>query len=286
MAIVLQPFLEPEYSGVMFTSFRKPGEAEQLLIEYVEGECEKLVQGEVDPTRLWVRREPSPEPPAGTPALSSGQLAALVDAGLELEQQLGRPQDVEWCLCRDRLYLVQTRDITVGQGEATHSGGGEVILEGVGASPGIGSGDVHLVFNIEDADELPAGSVLTTTMTNPDMVPAMQRSAAIVTDVGGLICHAAIVSRELGLPCVVGSGSATRDLAAGMSVSIDGSSGRVYRGDFDDYRRYSRSGRPYYGRTNQYGTRGSYTQKSNPDFFHHFPAAFARPVRRQNRYRR
>jgi phosphohistidine swiveling domain-containing protein len=89
---------------------------------------------------------------------------------------------------------------------------------------------VHLVFNIENADLLQVGQILTTTMTNPDMVPSMQRSAAVVTDVGGMICHAAIVSRELGIPCVVGTKYATQTLPAGSLVTVDGSAGLIFRG--------------------------------------------------------
>src|SRR5207302_6821664 len=104
------------------------------------------------------------------------------------------------------------------------------VLTGVAASPGFGSGQVRLVFNIEQALALERGEVLVTPMTNPDMVVAMRSSTAIVTDVGGMICHAAIVSRELGLPCVVGTETATLTLEAGETVTVDGSAGTVYRG--------------------------------------------------------
>src|SRR5439155_22531616 len=107
------------------------------------------------------------------------------------------------------------------------------ILSGVPASPGAGSGPVHLVFNIEQALAIKRGQVLVTPMTNPDMVVAMRNSAAIVTDVGGMICHAAIVSRELGLPCVVGTESATATLVQDEPVTVDGTRGVVYRGVLD-----------------------------------------------------
>lgn len=233
MAVVLQPFLRPDYSGVMFTRFARVGLEPQVLVEFVEGDCEKLVQGAVDPGRLWLPRWPTEafELPDQGLALGPEPVLALAAAGRVLEEALGRPQDVEWCLCQDQLNFVQTRAITAAGDGNSASAGGEILLQGVGASPGQASGRVHLVFNIENSDALPAGSVLTATMTNPDMVPAMQRSAAVVTDVGGLICHAAIVSRELGIPCVVGSGSATRDLGAGTVVTVDGSGGTIHRGD-------------------------------------------------------
>src|SRR5207247_4853279 len=113
-------------------------------------------------------------------------------------------------------------DATAGE---TSESTADPILTGVPASAGVGSGPVHLVFNIEQALQLRSGSVLVTPMTNPDMVVAMRNSAAIVTDVGGIICHAGIVSRELGLPCVVGTETATTTLAEGELVTVDGSIG-------------------------------------------------------------
>ena len=154
----------------------------------------------------------------------------------QLEENFGAPQDVEWVIYDD---VAPHRPIQADYGcirgdasaEAAHrSVHSDAILTGVPASSGIGSGPVHLVFNIEQALRLESGSVLVTPMTNPDMVVAMRNSAAIVTDVGGIICHAGIVSRELGLPCVVGTETATTTLAGGEPVTVNGSSGRIYRG--------------------------------------------------------
>src|SRR6266852_1047831 len=105
------------------------------------------------------------------------------------------------------------------------------MLTGTPASPGIGSGETHLVFNIEQALRLRRGQVLVTPMTNPDMVVAMRNAAAIVTDVGGMICHAAIVSRELDLPCVVGTEIASQTCRQGDMVTVDGGRGVVYSGE-------------------------------------------------------
>src|SRR5205807_1096299 len=145
-------------------------------------------------------------------------------------------QDVEWCIHGGAVHVVQSRPITAAGpptgGPAVGTDGAEPVLVGTGASPGAGSGRVHLVFNIEQALRLQRGQVLVTPMTNPDMVVAMRNSSAIVTDVGGMICHAAIVSRELGLPCVVGTETATSTLSGGDIVTVDGSRGAVYRGAF------------------------------------------------------
>jgi phosphohistidine swiveling domain-containing protein len=230
MAVVVQRFLPAERSGVMFTTFRG-----RTLVEHVEGDCEKLVKGEVTPEQLWL------DGPSG-PAESSGSLGPahareLARLAATLEARFGGPQDVEWVLLNDEIHVVQSRPITTITAQPTEGTATldaetvEPILTGIPASSGWGSGDVHLVFNIEDALALGSGQVLVTPMTNPDMVVAMRQSAAIVTDVGGMICHAAIVSRELGLPCVVGTGTATATLEAGEIVTVAGSAGAVYRGE-------------------------------------------------------
>jgi len=235
VAIVVQPFLEAVRSGVMFTRFAGREGKPQILVEHVEGGCEKLVKGEVTPERLWL------DGPDQVPDDLEGLLAPLHARELarlaaELEKIFGAPQDVEWVIHEGRVHVVQSRPITAGlDAPAVVSGGpapagSSPVLTGTGASPGVGSGGVRLVFNIEHALRLERGEVLVTPMTNPDMVVAMRNSAAIVTDVGGMICHAAIVSRELGLPCVVGTERATSVLSAAQAVTVDGSGGAVYEG--------------------------------------------------------
>jgi phosphohistidine swiveling domain-containing protein len=232
MAVVVQRFLEADRSGVMFTRFPSPDGQERILVEHVEGGCEKLVKGEVTPDRVWI--DPADGPATGVEgALRSDDLTALTSLARAVEDIFGQPQDVEWVRYEGNVHLVQSRPITVSalvSGEVTKVGA-EPILRGVAASPGAGSGDVCLVFNIEQALALRTGQVLVTPMTNPDMVVAMRNSAAIVTDVGGMICHAAIVSRELGLPCVVGTETATLTLGPGQIVTADGTAGAVYEGE-------------------------------------------------------
>ena len=233
MAVVVQQFVEAERSGVMFTRFRG-----RTLVEHVEGGCEKLVKGEVTPEQLWIAGPgAAPEETGQLGIEHAGELSRLAAS---LERQLGAPQDVEWVLVDNSIHIVQARPITTptsrpgGEAASPEVAGHTPVLTGTPASGGWGSGPVRLVFNIEDALRLETGQVLVTTMTNPDMVVAMRKSAAIVTDVGGMICHAAIVSRELGLPCVVGTASATTALRAGETVSVSGTTGSVYRGRPDD----------------------------------------------------
>ena len=234
MAVVVQRFLRAERSGVMFTRFAGPDGRQSILVEHVEGDCEKLVKGEVTPERLWLNEAVDiPESLEGP--LRPVHARKLVQVAKRLEESFGAPQDVEWVIYDDALHIVQSRPITAAfsdnvVAEPESSLTTAAILTGVPASAGTGSGPVHLVFNIEQALQLPSGSVLVTPMTNPDMVVAMRNSAAIVTDVGGIICHAGIVSRELGLPCVVGTETATTTLVGGELITVNGSSGRIYRG--------------------------------------------------------
>ena len=233
MAVVVQRFLRAERSGVMFTRFAGPDGRPCILVEHVEGDCEKLVKGEVTPERLWLdEAEAIPDMLEGP--LRPGHVRALAQVAKQLEESFGAPQDVEWVIHDNALHVVQSRPITAAFSGDANAGAtsstSDAILTGVPASSGTGSGPVHLVFNIEQALRLESGSVLVTPMTNPDMVVAMRKSAAIVTDVGGIICHAAIVSRELGLPCVVGTETATTTFEGGEPITVNGSTGRIYRG--------------------------------------------------------
>jgi len=239
MAIVVQPFVEAERSGVMFTEFAHESGASRVLIEHVEGDCQKLVSGDVDPVAAWLPRWPeegdASVADAATAPLPGRTALELTHVARRLEAEFGRPQDVEWCLRSDELWLLQARPITVAtQGpRAARDVGVEPLLRGLGASGGHAVGRAHLVFHIEDCAALERGNVLVTPMTNPDMVAAMRNSAAVVTDVGGMICHAAIVSRELGVPCVVGTGSASSAVWTGADVTVDGDAGVVYPGTID-----------------------------------------------------
>lgn len=237
MAVVLQRFIEATRSGVMFTEFAAPDGRPSVLIEHVEGGCEKLVKGEVTPDRAWFPRFDGSGGPIGR--IGKHHAATLLQQAERLEGLFGGPQDVEWVAADEELYIVQSRPITRISAPSPParllpaSELGAPLLSGVPASKGTASGEVHIAFNIEQAEQVQGGQVLVTPMTNPDMVVAMRRSAAVVTDVGGIICHAAIVSRELGLPCVVGTEQATSLLTEGQDVTVDGWSGVVYDGLFE-----------------------------------------------------
>ncbi len=178
--------------------------------------------------------------------LTDDELKALKGLGRTVEKHYGSPQDVEWAFGADKaLYVLQTRPITtlkgktasasprappLGSAAATPAGAPKLLLSGLGASPGTATGRVQVLADVQELSKFRPGDVLVATMTSPDMVPAMRVAAAIVTDEGGMTCHAAIVSRELGVPCVVGTKTASRTLQEGAVVTVEGDRGHVLQG--------------------------------------------------------
>jgi pyruvate,water dikinase len=152
------------------------------------------------------------------------------------ENHYGVPQDVEWGIVGGTIYILQSRPITtIGSKKEGRSMSGQkqdakIILKGQGAAPGTASGRVIIIRDVKDTGAVKEGDILVTRMTNPDMVPAMRKVAAIVTDEGGMTCHAAIVSRELGTPAIVGTKTATQQLKDGQLITVDGEMGLIYDG--------------------------------------------------------
>ena len=188
--------------------------------------------------------------------LDESEIRRLVELGERVEDHYGEPQDVEWAIFNGEVFMLQSRPITTiteGDESGAEVGGAsgaeagvadgsgaddttaeEVILTGLGASPGVASGPVRLVETLDQLDKVEEGDLIVTEMTTPDMVPAMKRAGGIVTDEGGMTSHAAIVSRELGVPAVVGSQSATGTLEDGQLVTIDGDKGTIREGRTTD----------------------------------------------------
>jgi pyruvate,water dikinase len=108
---------------------------------------------------------------------------------------------------------------------------GKPLVKGIPACFGIARGKVKVINSTKEIGKINAGDILVASMTNPDFTPAMLRASAIVTDLGGVLSHAAIVARELGIPCVVGTGEATKKLRDGMEVTVDGKEGVVFQGN-------------------------------------------------------
>jgi pyruvate,water dikinase len=263
IAVVIQKLIFSEKAGVMFTSHPVSGEP-LTIIEGSWGLGEAVVSGSVSPDnyvfdqtkqkiidRIIASKEIEiiPDGKKGTkevsvPAdrkkkqvLSDGEIARLASLGKLSEDHYGTPQDVEWGIVGDNVYILQSRPITtiktvsVGKIGSSLSGSEKILLEGQGASPGIATGRVTIINNVKDSGSIQEGDILVAKMTNPDMVPAMRKVRGIITDEGGMTCHAAIVSRELGTPAVVGTKKATSTLKNGQIVTIDGDKGIIYEGE-------------------------------------------------------
>lgn len=171
--------------------------------------------------------------------LTENEILNLARYGIILEKHYGnQPQDIEFAIDKSgEIAILQTRAITTKPKDYEVKGRTEVrgnkLLTGIGASPGIASGKTRIIFGKDDITRIEKGDIIVTTMTSPDLVPSMSKSAAIITDLGGRTCHAAIVSREMGIPAIVGTKNASRVLSDGQEVTVDAYDGIVYNGRID-----------------------------------------------------
>lgn len=257
LAVVVQKMVASARSGVMFTADPSSGDVSKIIVEAAFGLGEVVVGGQVEPdtyslsktgprlleTRIGYkpfkiergpdgedRRVDLSEEEAGRRVLTDDEVLLLARMALKVEEHYQKPQDMEWAEEAGEWYLVQTRPITTLGGAHASSTVGELLVSGLGASPGTASGRVRVLSRPEEGGQLIDGEVLVAVMTSPDWVPAIRRAAALVTDSGGMTCHAAIVGRELGIPCVVGTRTATKILRNGELVTVDGAKGRVTAG--------------------------------------------------------
>ena len=265
IAVVVQKMVNSEISGVMFTVDPVSGNKDYLIIEAGWGYGDYIVQGVITPdhyevfkrdlkvirydvvkqkimevkARNEVKRVQVPKSKQNRAKLSEKEVVYLAKVGLEIHKHYYFPQDIEWAYERGKFYITQSRPITtLGQNDLQNVVADvdlkkeklQLILKGSPASPGIVSGRVRILKSSREIGKIKSGEVLVAQMTSPDYVPAMRRATAIVTNAGGLTSHAAIVSRELGVPCVVGTGNATEILKDEMVITVNGSKGEVYRG--------------------------------------------------------
>jgi len=256
IAVVVQKMVDSERSGVMFSADPTTSDRSRVVIEAAFGLGEVVVSGAVEPdtyvvskakphileARTGVKTHKLARGPGGnqrielTPAegskrvLTDAEILDLAKLGTEVERHYGVPQDMEWAIAEGKTYLVQSRPITTLH-DADDDKPGLELLSGLGASPGIVSGVVRVLGSHEEGKNLKQGEVLVASMTTPDWVPTLRRAVALVTDGGGMTCHAAIVSRELRIPCIVGTRRATQVLRDGELITIDGQRGKVFAGD-------------------------------------------------------
>jgi pyruvate, water dikinase len=201
----------------------------------------KMIYAESGSIGASVETVPVPEEERRRFVLTDEELVELGRQALAIEKHYGRPMDIEWAKdgLDGQIYVVQARPETVKSqtGRVLEryrlKARGQVLIEGRAVGQKIASGRVRLIEDVADMDQLAAGEVLVTDMTDPDWEPVMKRAGAIVTNRGGRTCHAAIIARELGIPAVVGCGDATRDVTEGRMVTVscaEGDTGFIYDG--------------------------------------------------------
>jgi len=272
MAVPVQRMVQSEISGVVFTVEPITSDRSKIVVEAAYGLGETVVSGALTPDLYTVDKEdlkilgksivkqewqlvrnprsvnhedsniemPVPVSDQTKQKLADEDIVALAEIARTIESLYQFPQDIEWAKEKGKLYVVQTRSVTTLKApEKEEAGGitGVAIVTGISASPGMGAGPVQIVPHASEIHKVKSGEVLVAVMTTPDFIPAMKRAVAIVTDRGGRTCHAAIVSREMGVPCVVGTGDATSVLKDGQVVTVDGSQGKVYEGSVIPERR-------------------------------------------------
>ncbi len=285
LATIVQIMVQSEKAGVIFTVDPLYQDPNLLSMEAGYGLGETVVSGQITPDcyrvdkqlvkivdkiiskQNWMlvklkeknERVVIREDMQGKQKLSDSEIVDLAKIAIKIEEHYQFPQDIEYAIEKENIYIVQSRPITTlrdnkkKQKESqekskieplketgtiieekkigtVESGKANVLVRGFSASPGMGVGKVKIILSAKEISRMERSEVLVTEMTTPDFVPAMKKASAIVTNTGGTTSHAAIVSRELGIPCIVGSGNATEVLKEGMDVSVDGTHGIVYEG--------------------------------------------------------
>ena len=264
LCAVVQMMVDAEKAGVMFSSHPSNGES-VTIIEGAWGLGEAVVSGVVSPDyyvvdkgtkKITERRVaiknvmhtkdpqtgktvdmPVPDNLKNATVLEDNEMLRLVDFAEILEELYGIPQDIEWAIKNGEVYILQSRPITTIKKKTSkkneRASASSALFQGLGASPGLVTGKAKIVSDATELGKVKEGDILVAVMTTPDMVPAMKRAVAIVTDEGGMTCHAAIVSRELGCVAVVGTKQATSVLSDGMVITVDGEKGLVFEGELE-----------------------------------------------------
>ncbi len=271
LSVGIQKMIHSEASGVMFSIDTESGFRNAVLIHSIYGLGENIVQGRVNPDEFYFFKptekiisrslglkqvkmiyNSNPKAPVKnipvSPAdqirqsISDSQVTQLGKWAMIIEKHYQKPMDMEWALDKHdgRLYIIQARPETVESQKDINvleryviSRRGQIIVSGQSVGSRIGSGSARKIMHVKDISQFKPGEVLITDMTDPDWEPIMKIAAAIVTDKGGRTCHAAIVSRELGIPCVVGTNSVTTKVKNSDKITVscaEGETGFVYQG--------------------------------------------------------
>lgn len=260
LAVVVQRMIQSEKSGIAFSIDPVTNDKNKIVIEAIFGLGEYIVQGKVTPDHYEVskksfvitkkeiknqavkmiranvaNKEVKLGKDGSTQKLTEEQIIEIALLVAEIEKHYYFPQDIEWAIEKNRAFIVQSRPVTTMKNPKADSklqnmDLSNLILTGSPASPGIGVGPAKLIYSPKEIDKIKQGDVLVAPQTNPDYVPAMKKSAAIVTEKGGRTSHAAIVSRELGIPAVVGAERATKIIKDGEIITVNGTTGEILKG--------------------------------------------------------
>ena len=263
IAVPVQKMVQSRASGVMFTLEPVTSDRSKIIIEAIFGLGEAIVGGEITPDFYIVDKEkltiypkkiscqewqlvkntkdgndeinikmPLQPSQRNQQKITDDDILHLAKLGRQIEDHYQFPQDIEWAKENGNLFVLQARPVTTIKETANDSAEiqAPVLFSGASASPGIASGPVCIIADASEIDKIKDGEILVTSMTTPDFVPAMKRAVAIVTNRGGRTAHAAIVSRELGTPCIVGAERATSLLTDGQVITVDGTTGKIYDG--------------------------------------------------------
>jgi len=268
MAIVVQKMVNSKSAGVMFTLHPATGDRNYIMIESSWGLGEAVVSGKVTPDEVLIEKSSlkivekkvshkilkivydrekrqnvviNLTEDADKMSITDEEAIELAKLALKIEQHYGRPMDIEWAIDADlpfpdNVFIVQARPETYWSSkqkeekEEVKVGVGKILTRGLPASPGIAFGRARVILDVKEAKDFKKGDILVTRMTDPDWVPIMKIASAIVTDEGGMTSHAAIVSRELGIPAVVGTGNATKVIKDGQEITVDAIRGIIYEG--------------------------------------------------------
>ncbi len=264
VAVPVQKMVQSEISGIAFTLNPVTNNKNEIVVETIWGLGEYIVQGIVTPDQYLIdksnwdikyqnhvpqtvqltrfedgnKKLSVPKYKQKKSKISDSMAIKIAKLSQKLHNHYGKAQDIEFAIEKNKLYFVQTRPITtVNISQKNINSQTKIdtnlipLLTGEPASPGSGSGIAIIIDNPKDINQVQKGQVLITDMTTPDFVPAMKKVNGIITNKGGQTSHAAIVSRELGVPCVVGTNKATKLIKNGDMVTVDGTNGKIYSGD-------------------------------------------------------
>jgi len=259
LAAVVQRMVQSDKSGIMFTVDPVTNDKTKIIVEAIFGLGEYIVQGKVTPDQYIVDKKELKilETKVGyqdlkfiksgtinkeiklsrhtgsVQKLSKLEILKIAQLGKQIERHYFFPQDLEWAIEGKDFFIVQSRPITTlanGAGAPQIKVTQSVFLKGDTASPGVATGTVKKIESPREIGKISAGDILLASQTNPDYVPAMKKAVAIITEHGGRTSHAAIVSRELGIPCVVGVEGAMKRIKDGETLTVNGSTGEIYKG--------------------------------------------------------